>query len=397
MIRSAYLIARRDFVERGRSKVFIGVLLLLATAAIGIPFVVQQLSGDDEPQPIVVVLGGEGPTTLVQDITGAGESMGIDVQVRELTAPADAEALVQSGEADVGLLNGDTVITVGWPNWGEEAVVTQGTAAAHRRIVAAELGLSGADVARLVEPVQLDFVDLDPDTAETREEAARGVVAFLGVVVLFMSILLFGQMVASGVVEEKQNRVAEVVLAQASPESMLLGKVVGIGSLGLIQVLTVGLATVVGFRLFPPDFGAGVGAVGVGAVFWMVLWFVVGFLMYASFYAMLGATVSRQEDLQSIAFIPTIILIVPYFMMTFSLGAGLGGWFAPSSWFPFWSPLLMPFRLVTGDAGLWEAAGTLTLSVALAAFLIWLGGRVYHGAALRTGGRVSLREAVRSH
>ena len=376
---------------------FRGVLLLLATAAIGIPFVMQQLGADDEPQPVVVALGGEGPTTLAQDITGAGESMGIDVQVLEVAAPADAEALVQSGEADVGLLDGDTIVTVGWPDRSEEAVVTLGTAAAHRRTVAAELGLSGADVMRLVEPVQLDFVDLDPDAGETREETARGVLAFLGVVVLFMSILLFGQMVASGVVEEKQNRVAEVVLAQATPESMLLGKVVGIGSLGLIQVLTVGVAAVVGFRLFPPDFAADIGAVGVTAVYWMVLWFVVGFLMYASFYAMLGATVARQEDLQSIVFIPTLILIVPYFMMAFSLGAGLSGWFAPASWFPFWSPLLMPFRLVTGDAGLWEAAGTLTLSIALAAFLIWLGGRVYHGAALRTGGRVSLREAVRSH
>ena len=110
----------------------------------------------------------------------------------------------------------------------------------------------------------------------------------------------------------------------------------------------------------------------------------------------MGATVSRLEDLQSLTYVPSVLLLPAYAVAAASLTGTVSPLLAPMSMVPIWSPLLMPFRIVTGDAVWWEVVVALVGSAAFIAFLVWFGARVYRGAALRTGGRVGLREAYRA-
>ncbi len=157
-----------------------------------------------------------------------------------------------------------------------------------------EFGLSDTEVAAIVEPVPLDVVTLE--AAEPQEDA-KSVAAFVGTLVLYVSILMFGQFVAMGTVEEKQNRVVEVILARVRPWQILVGKVVGIGLLGLLQLALLGGAAYVAAQL--ANLGdIDLAEIGLPIIAGVFFWFVLGYTFYAFLYAAVGSTVSRQEDLQ---------------------------------------------------------------------------------------------------
>ena len=220
--------------------------------------------------------------------------------------------------------------------------------------------------------------------------------SFLAAIVLLTTIMMFGQFVAMGIVEEKQNRVVEIVLARARTTSLLIGKVLGIGALGLVQIASLGLAVMIGLAIAPlpidvPDLTR----IGVTAVIWLVVWFVLGYLVYSFLYATLGATLSRQEDMQSVAFIPALAILPAYFLVVVSASSegGASAIVRIASYVPIWSPIVMPFRINTGDAQAWEVVLAIALAVVTVLALVRIGARIYRGAALRTGSRVSLREA----
>ena len=121
-----------------------------------------------------------------------------------------------------------------------------------------------------------------------------------------------------------------------------------------------------------------------------------GYLLYSFMYATAGATISRQEDMQSVAFIPAVSIMPAYLMMVLSIESGPGPLVRIASFVPLWSPILMPFRINLGDAPLWEVAVAVLLVILTIAALVRIGSRVYRGAALRTGARVSLLDAWRS-
>jgi ABC-2 type transport system permease protein len=142
--------------------------------------------------------------------------------------------------------------------------------------------------------------------------------------------------------------------------------------------------------------GLNISSIGMTAVIWLIFWFILGYLMYSFMYATVGATISRQEDMQSVAFIPAISIMPAYLMMIVSIESGPGPWVRIASMVPLWSPILMPFRINTGDAAGWEVAVAVLLVTLTITALVRIGSRVYRGAALRTGARVSLLDAWRS-
>lgn len=395
MLRHSLLIARREFVERGRSRVFLGVLVGTVLLIIGGFWALDRFGAPGGTSQ--VVLAGQYPATMAEDIQAAATAVRARVELSTAASEEAARTAVVDGDADAALVDGVRILTVGRLSPTLEVVLSAAATSSARRAAAESLGLSAAQLAALMAPVAVEVVDVNPAGPADAASEARGIVAFGSVLILFMALLIFGQFVGTGVVEEKQNRVAEVVLAKVSTASLLTGKVLGIGALGLIQVVVIGAATVTGLRLFPPDVaGIDLAAAGAAALGWMVLWFVIGFLMYSFVYATLGATVSRQEDLQSLAYVPSLLLVPAYLMVAGALGGSPSKWMAPMSFVPPWSPLLMPFRLVTGDASAWEGVVAILGSLAFIALLVWFGARVYRGAALRSGARVSLREAYRA-
>jgi ABC-2 type transport system permease protein len=395
MIRAAMLIARREFVERGRSRVFRGMLAATVLLILGGMFAFTQFAPTEVPSRVVLV--GQAPAGLESTLAATAAAIDVDIVIGRASSEGQARAEVLSGEADAALVDGATILVVGSPGARLEAVLRGAALAAAQDEVAQDVGLPAEDLQRLMRPVDIEVVDIDPEGPPDDASVARGVAGLVSALLLFMSLLIFGQFVGTGVVEEKQSRVVEIVLSKVSAATLLVGKVVGIGGLGLTQLLAIGSAVVLGLVLFPVDVsGLDVHSLGFTALLWIVVWFLIGFTMYSFIYATLGATVSRQEDLQSVAFLPTLLLMPPYFIVTLSVSGALSSWAAPMSFVPFWSPLLMPSRILRGDAQAWEVLVTLLGSLAFVVLLVWIGSRVFRGAALRTGGRVPLREAWRA-
>ena len=200
----------------------------------------------------------------------------------------------------------------------------------------------------LVAPVPVKNVELGQVAGRSRDDETA---AFIMTVLLFMSIATYGAMVLSGVVEEKASRVVEVLLARMPARSLLAGKVTGIGLLGLAQIALTALVALVAVTMTD---SADIPAVRGGVLAWVVVWFVLGYALYATVFGALGALASRPEDAQSAAGPVSVVLIAGYFVSFAAIGSPDTAWAKAVSFFPATAPLAMPNRIAMGATTWWE-------------------------------------------
>jgi ABC-2 type transport system permease protein len=302
---------------------------------------------------------------------------------------ATAERRVRDGDVDAVVDDGRVLVDRELPPSLRVVLdnAWQG-AVSDERLAAAGLDPARASAALAVDPLAVRT--LDPDAEEA---AVRGQVAFLGGLVLYGQLLGYGFWVALGVVEEKSSRVVELLLSAIPARTLLAGKVLGIGLLGLGQLL---LLAVAGLGV-----AAALGAVRLEAtvvepVLVVLAWFVLGYTAYACLMAAAAARVSRQEELQN-ATTPVSTLAIVSFLATFYVANNPDAVLSRVlSLVPPVSALTMPVRSARGDAAGWEVPVAVALMLALIAGLVVVAGRVYEGAVLRTGAKVPFAEAWRS-
>ncbi|HYS35384.1 MAG TPA: ABC transporter permease, partial [Pseudonocardiaceae bacterium] len=233
---------------------------------------------------------------------------------------------------------------------------------------------------------------LEPPYPYQTQQLVLGIIAG---VLIYISLLLNGQIVAQGVVEEKSSRVVELLLAAIRPWQLMAGKVAGIGLVGLIQILIIGIAGIAA-GLATKVLTISVSAAA-GTVAWLIVWYLLGFFMYAVVFAGLGALVSRQEDVGGATAPALMFLIIGYVLGVSILPSDPSNHLMEIlSIIPMFAPTVMPMRLAMGGVAPWEAVVSVGLVVALIPLLIWLAARIYRNAVLRTGARVKLRQALRA-
>ncbi|MGA1418322.1 MAG: ABC transporter permease, partial [Gemmatimonadaceae bacterium] len=225
-------------------------------------------------------------------------------------------------------------------------------------------------------------------------------VAFL----LYFSIVFYGQAILRGVLEEKTTRVAEVIVASVSPDVLLAGKVIGVGAVGLTQQLVWVLSSVGFYTQRATIFGAmgieGMPQVGLPSVepfvlVALVLFFLLGYTLYASLFAAVGAMVGSQEEAQQAAQ-PVIMLLVFSIIFAQPVLTNPNSRLAEIvSWVPFSAPIIMPMRMTATPIGAGEIIGSL-LGVLLASVAcVWVAARIYRVGLLMYGKRPSLAELGR--
>jgi ABC-2 type transport system permease protein len=210
---------------------------------------------------------------------------------------------------------------------------------------------------------------------------------------LLLTISIYGGLVLSGVVEEKASRVVEVLLARIPARSLLTGKILGIGLLGLAQVGVTAVAALVAVTaagsLDLPTIRAQVLA-------WTVAWFVLGYALYATLFGALGSLASRPEDAQSVAG-PAMMVMVASYLASFTMIAHADAPAARAvSFFPTIAPLFMPSRIALGAAAWWEPVVAVAVTLGAVVVLLRLGGRLYAHAILHGGPTLGLRDAWRA-
>ncbi|RBY91961.1 ABC transporter permease [Blastococcus sp. TF02-8] len=376
------LVAAREIATRIRDKNFVIssiVIIVILLGALGFQIAI---SGGDDESRIGLVGGGAG---LEQALGQQGDALDVDVTVVPLDDEAAARAALEDDDVD-GVLLADGA--------EPELLVEESAGGPLQAIVQGAVGqlaladrLAEAGVADLDLP-EVGVRALDPDAEQDDQRIGA---AILGVSMLYGLLILFGQFVAQGVVEEKSSRVVELLLATMKPWQLLAGKILGLGLLGLGQIVViavVGVGGAVGFGLVDVP-----GEV-VGTAIAVVAWFVLGYALYASIFAVGASLVSRQEDLGTVLMPTTLVLVASYVVGIQAAGDPGGTLARITSLVPGLSPLVMPVRQAAGDVALWETALAVVLMLVAIALVVRLGGRVYAGALLRTGGRTKLREAL---
>lgn len=384
------LVAEREIRWRLRSKVW-RIVTASSLALIVILALAVKLFGDGGPDATV---GFTGPSSLQQEIVASGRATG-----QEFTAtPVDAgagEQQVRDGDLDALVTvtqDGQVHATV--KQKLDTTLETALTAMArqlsvHEQVV--ELGGNPAAFDSALAGAHVEVNTLEPPRSFAPQQLVLGMIAGI---LIYMALMINGQSVAMGVVEEKSSRVVELLLAAVRPWQLMAGKVLGIGFVGLLQVLVIaggGAIAAVATGVLTLSVQA-----TVGAIVWLVVWFILGFFAYALLFAALGALVSRQEDIGTVISPVLMLLIIPYVIGVSILPEDpANGVVRILSWLPMFSPSLMPMRVAMGGVPLWESLLAIVLIVATIPALIWLSAKVYSNAVLRSGARVKLRDALR--
>ena len=384
------LLAKREFVTRAKSKVFLVATGVIALVIMAIGPAASLFA--DDPEPIRIGIVGTEPAGIEEGLTARAALSEQQIEITRYDSVAAAEADLEDGTVDALLVDGTSIVFNEDESLVVVQVVTDSVNSRARIVLMEDLDLTPEEMRQLNEPEQLTVRTL---VAPDPEDRPRRVAAFAGTLVLFVTILTFGQFVAMGTVEEKQNRVVEIVLSRVKASQVLVGKVLGIGALALVQLLVLSGAALVAVNIIDIE-GVPLGSIGAAIVAGVVFWFLLGYTLYAFLYATVGATVSRQEDLQGVLLLPAIFILPGFFISQLAVGDPDLAIVRFGSFFPPWTPMIMPMRTALGSAQAWEVALSIALVVASIVLLVWVGSRVYTGALLRTGGTVKLRDAWRS-
>lgn len=376
------LTARREIRERGRSRAFIVATAVQVVVVIAI-VVISSLIGDDTDSFKIATFDGQG-AQVAQAAKDQQKSIDAEITIDELGSEDAARKAVDSGDADVAV-GGDKLISGNSP---DEALVSLVQGSAQSIESAAELekqGLSPDEVKKSLNPP-----GLQSDEIESGDDGSG--LAFVSSLLLYIALLTFGISLATGVVEEKSTRVVEVVLSAIRPIQLLAGKILGIGALGLLQlVVVVGAGLAVALPTGAVDLPSGTAS----TVALVAVYFVLGYLLYACGFAIAGASVSRQEDVQSAAGPLSILLIAGYLIGISSSGSPDSTVAQICTFIPFFAPMIAPARAAQGALPGWELAVSLVLMFAAIALLLWLASRIYERAILRMGAPIKLREALK--
>ena len=379
--RSILLVGWREVTERTQGRAFlISTLAIVAMVLAGV--IVPALN--DQATRVRAGITGATPTALEPALRDAARAGDARLELRHYPTIAAAETAVRDGDADVLIVAGERLVWSEKPDAELAAVVTGAVQRVRFSQRAAALGIAAAQATTLLAPVPARTLDpADPD------QEAREAIAFVSFLLLLMMLFIYGSAVAEGVAQEKGTRVMELLVCRARPRDLLAGKVLGIGLVGLGQML---LAVLAGGAAIVALDTVEVPAAVPTALASAVLWFALGYAFWSVALAAVGALVSRVEDLQS------AIAPLTWTMTLCALTAPVAAE-SPDAWYsvlaslvPITAPFAMPARVAVGDVPPGEIVLAVAIIVAAIYGLVRLGGAVYSNALLRTGARPRFRD-----
>jgi len=410
--RNTGLVARRELLIRLRSRAYVLSTLLLVGVAVvvsAVPFVVRLVEREAVTR-VAVITADATLATIARDsldlvLNGAGRLDPTVTRPFEVVVASDETAA--RGDVADGRLSGALVVTRGSdrvlsftyltnsPQGRTAILVRLGTVAiAVGDMVGQAQGLIGDFRVEVVDPAAADR------PGETQQTSAQ-VLVYLLVILLFFVSIGYGMWVAASVVEEKSSRVIELVLGAATPAQLLAGKVAGVGLAGLVQLCAIVVPLLAVLLLQDqlgalilgdgPGIGQMLGGFGPNVLAAFVVMGVLGFLLSAFLYAVAGALVSRQEDVQQVALPMIVLTMAGYVAAALAVTAPEAWWVAPLSLLPFFSPYLMLVRLMLTTVAPWEIVVAVALMIVSIVAAARLAARVYAAGVLLYGQRASLR------
>ena len=249
-------------------------------------------------------------------------------------------------------------------------------------------------VRELSRPVKLHSFKIG-DRGEERDTGAGFIVVFAAGFVIYLTILMYGQVILGAVIEEKETRIAEILFSSVKPFPLMMGKLIGISLTALTQLAVWGLAFA-GFVMFAAQgLSLEIPEIAPVVFVYFALFFLLGYFIYATIYVLVGSMVTTAQEGGMLA-MPIILLLMIGFYMAFPViqrpDSSFAFW---ASMFPFFSPITMLVRIVTKTPPFWQIALSLLIGFGTVVLLIWLAARIYRIGMLMYGKRATIPEVWR--
>ncbi len=259
-------------------------------------------------------------------------------------------------------------------------------------------GLDQSTISLYTKRVELNRKKITAGGGVEQGGRADFVVAFVMLFFIYMTVLIYGLSVMRGVIEEKQSRIVEVLVSSVRPTQMMLGKVIGIGLVGLTQigvwVLSALLLTTVGVSTFAAR-GMTMPHLPISLLIYFVVYFILGYFLFATLYAMVGATVSSEDDAQQAQIPVTLLLVVPMMIFNMIIANPTSTASITLSMVPFFAPTLMMMRIAVVNPPLWQILLSMAIMLSTILLCVWVAARIYRVGILMYGKRPSIAELGR--
>jgi ABC-2 type transport system permease protein len=419
-----WLVIKREYLTRVRGKGFI-ISTVLAPVFLLAILLIPILIGNFENSSSTLRL------PIVDETQSVGQRMlTLNPERYVLAATSDLDSLKMatlSGKLEGVIHLTDSVFSTG----GEATFFTSGSGGMSltselrdniRSAVREEL-LSRTQVSEEIRAIfelrpNLESKRLTDSGEKEINEGISFIIAYIMAMAIYMAMFGYGSLIMQGVIEEKTNRVVEVIISAAKPIELLLGKVVGIVSLGITQI-TIWFLAFTGISAIlaplammlsgqapgqdpavaasmaevPADFS--IPEISLSIWIFFALFYVLGFLIYGGVFAALGSAADNPQDVQQLAlpvYLPIIIPILLLMPVTSDPNSTLA---VVSSMIPLFSPILMMSRIVVTDVPLWQSLGSIVLMILTFLAILWLSAKIYRVGILMYGKKVSFGELYR--
>jgi ABC-2 type transport system permease protein len=428
-MRNVWLIAHREYIERVRTRGFLVTTIMIPVIMVTFIFGSMFLGAKGTTDIHIAVVSSDTQLALdLQDELLRQQEQRAEIQLQPDGSKAKPSALTRQPEIivdaidpgpvtrseldqslDSGDIDGYLWITPAsapggrptfafTPRSSRQASIKNTIASALDKVLIREQlahrGIVAADADTMLQPVQIVASRKPQQKDNTSAEISVSVLFF----VMYLVIMLYGMNVARSIIEEKTSRIFEVMLATIRPEAMMAGKIIGVGSVGLTQVgiwLSAGLVLAGAFLAFHLGGDSFYFSLTLSQIIFFFVYFILGYLFYASIAAGLGAMTNSEQELQQL----NLFLVMPLLLCFGVLGPLLT---KPDSTLarvlaliPPFTPLLMYFRVSLGHPAVWEVVLSLVLTSASICGLIWITSRIYRIGVLMYGKRPNLLEILR--
>ncbi|HWG21680.1 MAG TPA: ABC transporter permease [Terracidiphilus sp.] len=410
-MRNLLLIARREYLEQIRGRAFrVSTILvpLLFAVIIGVAFLSGRGSGVGKHVIVAApsaMLGNDIRDEMMKD-----KDAKTRIDVVAPATPAQRAALVdmvQSKKAD-GLLwvetapNGATTATYTSQSSGDIVISSRLSAALNHALAIERMtarGMSDADVDALLKDVKVDTLQLDKQRNEVKSSGFGSYMkGYIMALLLSMTTMIYGMNVARSIIQEKTSRIFEVMLATAKPSDLLAGKLIGVGAVGLTQIAIWVIAgtALAGTALAAPLL-SGQFAIhfswAEGILF--PVYFVLGYLLYASLFAGLAASCETEQELQMYTPLAALPIWLSFSLIWLVINDPGSAWSIGASLFPATAPIIMMLRMGSQIPPAWQFAVSIAIMILSIWVVLWISSRLYRVGILMYGKRATIPELVR--
>jgi len=392
----------KDMVKRKSFIISMIIILVLIVVGFNIPNIINSIKGEDSWNSKILLIDSQNIFEGNLEILNSEESPYDFIVQNNDISKDEIKTKIETGEIDCCLkfIKNSSGIVVDYyvesiASFGQiPQEVLSSFSSIYKDIQISKLGLSTAQLIELNTPFNVN-------TIETDENAAQGnqFVVMLISLGLFMAIHFFAYQVSSSITTEKTSKIMETLITSTKPKTIIVGKTIGAGIVGLLQVLTIGVTAVISAKLFLPE-GALEGILDMSNItpklaIVTVVYFILGYFLFAFLYALTGSTVSKPEDINSANSPIAFVEIAGFYLAYFSMMNPSSNINMLASIIPISSPFSMPFRVMIGTATNTQLFSSLIILIATIALIAKISIKIYSSAILNYGTKLSMKDMMK--